>query len=84
MAAMSDLQSWRNRQSPKLSQAKLADLLGTTQPHVSEIENNEDKVSLELAGKIFAATGVRIGKLKDATDQQAETVAGLASAAAAE
>ncbi len=78
---MSRIRNWRNAQSPKISQVELAERLGTTQSHVSEIENSEDLVTLDLAAKVFAVTGVRIGRLKDATDQQARTVAKVAGAA---
>lgn len=75
---MSSLRNWRNAQSPKVSQAELAVRLNTTQSHVSEIENSEDAISMELAGKVFDVTGVRIGKLKSATVQQAKAVAEVA------
>lgn len=81
VSAMSRIRNWRNAQSPKISQVELAERLGTTQSHVSEIENSEDLVTLDLAAKVFAVTGVRIGRLKDATDQQARTVAKVAGAA---
>lgn len=79
---MSDLKAWRNSQEPKVSQATLADRLSTTQSHVSEIENDEDKVTLELAAKIFSVTGLRIGRLKEATDQDADAVLRVTGAAA--
>jgi hypothetical protein len=74
---MSALREWRNKQKPKLTQAGLAVLLDTTQSHVSEIENAEDSVSLEVAGKVFAATGVRVGKMKGTTAQQARAIAAV-------
>lgn len=71
---MSTLRAWRKHQNPPISQETLANMLSTTQSHVSEIENAEDKVSLELAGKIFAVTGERVGKMKDASIQDATAV----------
>lgn len=73
---MSALRKWRTSQKPTMNQAALADQLGTTQSHVSEIENNEDSVSLETAAKIFAITGVRLGKMKGINDEQAGAIAG--------
>lgn len=76
---MSNLRQWRNGQNPKISQVDLATLLETTQSHVSEIENSEDTISLELAAKIFAKTGVRVGRMRDATDEQAQVIAQVAA-----
>ena len=59
----------------------MADRLGTTQSHVSDMERDEDKITLELAARIFTATGVRVGKMKDATAQDAKTIARVAGAA---
>lgn len=73
-AGMSTLREWRAVQKPKVSQSELASRLATTQSHVSDIEHDEDGVGLELAAKIFAVIGVRLGKLKDATPQQARTI----------
>ena len=76
---MSEVKAWREAQAPnKMSQERLAKLLGTTQPHVCQIEQNEGAVGIELAAKIFVVTGLRVGRMKDATDQQAQTVAQVA------
>lgn len=72
---MSALKAWRNSQEPKLNQVALARRLRTTQSHISEIENNEDGVSLETAARIFVKTGVRVGKMKTASDKQARAIA---------
>ena len=78
---MSDLKAWREARKPKLSQAGLAAMLDTTQSHVSEIENAEDSISLETAGKIFAITGVRLGLMKGASPQDARAVSRVVGAA---
>lgn len=72
---MSTLKDWRNAQNPKISQVALAAMLDTTQSHVSDIERNEASVGLELAAKVFSVTGIRIGKMKDMTDQVAHEIA---------
>lgn len=75
---MSDLTTWREEQRPKVTQAILAKRLNIKQPHLSAIENGEKKVSLELAIRIFLETGVRVGKLRNATPRQALVLAKIA------
>lgn len=65
-----------------MSQADLAKLVHTTQPHLSAIENGDDSASMELSLRIFKETGICIGKLKNATPKQARTIADIASVGA--
>lgn len=60
---MDDLKAWREA-NDKMSQTTLALRVGTTQPHLSAIENGVEGVSLSLALRIFDRTGVRVGPLK--------------------
>jgi transcriptional regulator with XRE-family HTH domain len=74
-AGMSKLRDWRNAQKPRVSQSELAERLSTTQSHVSDIENAEDGVSIDVAARVFATTGVLIGRMKTATPRQARAIA---------
>lgn len=76
---MSDLKAWR--EGRHISQTEFAAKVGTTQPHLSAIENGDDGVSLELSISIFKETGICVGKLKNATPKQAKTIAEVVSAA---
>jgi transcriptional regulator with XRE-family HTH domain len=76
---MDDLKAWRKARN--FSQAKLAQMLATTQPTISAIENGDEKISLELSARIFALTSIGVGKLKNATEKQARAVIGLTVAA---
>lgn len=83
LAPMSALKAWRDTRNPKVTQAKLAEMLGTKQSHVSDIERDEDRVTLEVALRVFSETGVLIGKLKGSTPQQARAMVKTLSAGAA-
>jgi transcriptional regulator with XRE-family HTH domain len=77
---MDDLKSWREANG-RMSQIELAKLVGTTQPHLSAIENGEEGVSLELAARIFRVTGITVGKLQTVPPDQIEAVVSFAEAA---
>lgn len=71
------MRKWREARD--ISQIDFAKRVGIKQPHLSAIENGEG-VSLEVAVKIFNETGVRVGKLKNATARQVQTIAALVAA----
>jgi len=78
---MSTLRAWRKAQNPKISQTELAKMLGTKQPHISDVERDEDRVGLEFAARVFSVTGVRIGKMKDMNDPGIQEIARMVTAA---
>lgn len=53
----------RIRKARRLSQAELADMIKTTQAHVSRAENGNDGVTLGVYRSIAAALGVRLSDL---------------------
>jgi len=56
-------------------------MLGTKQPHISDVERDEDRVGLEFAARVFSVTGVRIGKMKDMNDPGIQEIARMVTAA---
>lgn len=58
------LRAFRERQTPPLSQAALADLLNTTKASVSRWETGKRKPEVELVPSISEKTGIPPGKLR--------------------
>jgi len=54
------LRDWRKRQEPRRTLAELADAVGVTASHISEIENWNNEPSLDLASRLHRATGIDI------------------------
>ncbi|MGH6875937.1 MAG: helix-turn-helix transcriptional regulator [Rhizomicrobium sp.] len=52
------LRAYRLSQNPSLSQADLADRLGTTKPNLSRIESGKQGFSNRLLAKLVAETGI--------------------------
>jgi transcriptional regulator with XRE-family HTH domain len=50
------MRDWRRRHGKTLQD--VADAVGVTQPHLSEIENWKNEPSLDLAARLHAHTGI--------------------------
>lgn len=48
-----------------LSQAQLADLMGTSQPHIARIENGTAQIMFDTAAKLASALGVSLDELSE-------------------
>lgn len=59
------VRAWRKSQTPKITLATLADRLGITPSHLSEIEKGNNVPSLALAVKLSRETGIEIEKFAD-------------------
>lgn len=57
---MHPIRAWRKEQSPKVTLATLADRVGITPSHLSEIEKGNNEPSLALAVKLKRETGIEI------------------------
>lgn len=56
------VRAWRKSQTPKVTLATLADRLGITPSHLSEIEKGNNEPSLALAVKLNRETGIDIAQ----------------------
>lgn len=52
------LRAWADAQSPPVPMSSLADRLGVSRPHVSNLVANRELPSLALAARIEALTGI--------------------------
>lgn len=55
------LKIWRQRQTPKVTLAALAQRVGVTPSHLSEVENYKNEPSLDLADRLSRETAIEIG-----------------------
>lgn len=78
---MSDLSEWREARN--INQTVFAKKLGTSQPHVSDIERGVAQPSDVLALKIFDETGIKLGPLKRLSNPDIAVVRRLVSQAGA-
>lgn len=53
------------RLSAGLSQSQLAKIIGTSQPHIANIENGRTALMLETAGRIAKALGLTLDEVHD-------------------
>lgn len=56
------IRAWRKSQEPKVTLAKLAEAVGVTPSHLSEIEKGNNQPSLALASKLSTQTGIDIAQ----------------------
>lgn len=54
------LKTWRQRQNPKMTLAALAQRVGVTASHLSEVENYRNEPSLDLTNRLSEATGIEM------------------------
>jgi len=54
------LKSWRQRQNPKVTLASLAQRVGVTASHLSEVENYKNEPSLDLTSRLSDETGIEM------------------------
>lgn len=54
------LKAWRRGQAPKVTLTALAQRVGVTASHLSEIENYKNEPSLDLANRLSDATGIEM------------------------
>lgn len=64
------IRTWRKSQTPKVTLAVLAEQVGVTPSHLSEVENGHNKLSLDLAVKLSEKTGIEIAKLARAGTEE--------------
>lgn len=73
MAETNPLQTWLETNGVTMMQ--LGERVGCSGVHIGRICNDDPRVSPDLAVRIFKETGVRIGPLRNASEDDAETVA---------
>ena len=56
------LRIWRHSQDPRKTLADLANDVGVTPSHLSEIENWNNEPSLDLASRLHRVTGIEMGQ----------------------
>jgi len=71
------LQTWLDAND--VSKAAFARRMECSDVHIHRICNDDPRVSPDLAVRIFRETGVRIGPLRNATEDDAEAVARVLS-----
>lgn len=54
------LKTWRNGQSPKMTLVALAQRVGVTASHLSEVENYKNEPSLDLTNRLSNVTGLEM------------------------
>ena len=77
MAQKNPLQVWLFEND--VTKVELARRVGCSDAHINRICNDDPRVSADLAVRIFRETGVRIGPLRHASDEDAEAVARVLS-----
>lgn len=73
MAEKNPLQAWLDQHEE--SKAAFARRMDCSDVHIHRICTDDPRVSPELAVRIFKETGVRIGPLRNASEDDAEAVA---------
>lgn len=54
------LKVWRRGQTPKVTLAALAQRVGVTASHLSEVENYKNEPSLDLTNRLSELTGIEM------------------------
>ena len=54
------LKTWRRCQTPKITLATLAQRVGVTASHLSEVENYKNEPSLTLTSRLSEVTGIEM------------------------
>jgi len=54
------LKAWRRCQTPKVTLAALAQRVGVTASHLSEVENWKNEPSLDLTARLSEVTGIEM------------------------
>jgi len=54
------LKVWRRTQSPKVTLVALAQQVGVTASHLSEVENYKNEPSLDLTSRLSDVTGIEM------------------------
>lgn len=60
MDTIHPIRAWRKSHTPKVTLVDLAARVGVTPSHLSEIENGNNEMSLDLAMKLHRETGIDI------------------------
>jgi transcriptional regulator with XRE-family HTH domain len=54
------LKAWRRSQQPKVTLSALAQRVGVTASHLSEVENYKNEPSLDLTNRLSDTTGIEM------------------------
>jgi transcriptional regulator with XRE-family HTH domain len=68
------LKAWRRSQIPKVTLAALAQQVGVTASHLSEVENYNNEPSLDLTSRLSDITGIEMKSFVNPSDAKCAEV----------